>query len=135
MCAQPPVKPPWRAPYEDALSTGLSHLKDHPVLAFGVLVMLIAVILMIFSPQALFTPFPYVLLGFGVFLVLLDYLSLSRLRAAKRDGNGTPPGPGGPSEVPEPPETEPTPVDVLRCRYLESLIANCCRSRLVGLDP
>jgi formylglycine-generating enzyme required for sulfatase activity len=130
MSAQPPVKPPRGAPYEDTLSKGLKYLEGHPVLVFGVLLLLLVVILSLFVPTALDRPLPYVLLGVGLLLVVVDSVLLPWLRAQMET-----PSPPVRLPKPAPPIPETPPSAALRQRYLESLIAECCRSRLVGLDP
>ncbi len=76
MNSQSPDESP-RAPYESVFARGLQYLEGHPVLVFGLLFMLVAVVLVALVPAALESPLPYVLLGVGVLLVIVDFHRLA----------------------------------------------------------
>jgi len=137
---QPPTEPP-QTPYENVFIEGLQYLKGHPIFVFGLLFMLVVVVLITLVPASLEKPLPYVLLGVGVLLVMVSIF------VPKRGGEHAGETPAAlttesseqqtvdkPAPVPAIVKKHPSP-KALRDRYLDTLITECCRARLVGLDP
>jgi len=150
MNTQPPTEPP-RAPYESVFTEGLQYLKDRPILLFGLLFMLVVVVSVFLVPASLEKPLPYVLLAVGVLLVGVDVVVKWRDKTHARETPVAPatelpspqPAPAelqpSPTQAPPPPVVEPArehpSPEALRDRYLNTLITECCRARLVSLDP
>jgi len=130
MKSQPPADYPG-APYERVFARGLQYLRDHPILVFGLLVMLLTVVAVALVPAALDKPFPYVLLGVGFLLIVLDFLIVRPQQRADRGTSrservDTPPSPKLPRRRPDP--------QALRARYLRELVDRCAHIPMTTID-
>ena len=111
-------------------------------LQFGILVLVLFVVGQVFVPDWLDSvgrglPYTVISLCFLAFLLGLFEPAISARLAPKEK----PVTPVEVSQAAAPPPTEPTPTcpptspEALRACYLESLIGDCRRARLIGLDP
>mgnify|MGYP001139236429 CR=1 FL=1 len=145
MNSQSPTGPP-KAPYESVFTEGLQYLKDHPILLFGLLFVLVVVVLVVLAPTSLEKPLPYVLLGVGALLVVADFVILTLQRRAGSDEATAalvtePPtslepalaeSPPSPPPV-QPPKEQPSP-NALRDRYLRELVDRCAHLTMTTID-
>ncbi len=132
MTAQSPPNRP-KAPYEGVFVRGLQYLQDHPILVFGLLVMLLAVLVVALVPKALDKPLPYALLGMGILLIGLDFLIARFQQRADQGAGKTRPGQKEVLPPPAPPRRRPDP-DALRARYLREQLDRCAHVPMTTID-
>jgi formylglycine-generating enzyme required for sulfatase activity len=137
MSTQPPDTPQPPPSLWNAIPQIVERLRNE-FLLLSIACLLIVIAIGVFAPNVV------TLLGreFFYLIVVLAFLAYVLVRVLTTYERRRPPQPTQPTPTPRPPAPPPAelprerpPAEALRDRYLDTLITECCRARLIGLDP